>query len=80
MLTIIQMMDSRWLRRGLEPIKTTATSAIMTNLILEKGKYKLYCFYHPERHFAIYENDIAVFLTKYEKEAIRVFSQLTKGK
>jgi len=52
----------------------------MTNLILEKGKYKLYCFYHPERHFAIYENDIAVFLTKYEKEAIRVFSQLTKGK
>lgn len=51
----------------------------MTNTLLEKGTYKLCWFFQPERHFVIYDNNIAVIMTKYEKEAINSFVNLTKG-
>jgi hypothetical protein len=44
--------------------------------LAEFAGYKLTWFGHPERHFIIYKNEIAIVMTKYEKEAIATFSKL----
>lgn len=44
--------------------------------IAEHGGYRLVWFGHPERHFVIYKNEVAIVMTKYEKEALATFSKL----
>jgi hypothetical protein len=46
--------------------------------IAEFDNYRLAWFGHPERHFIIYKNEVAIVMTKYEKEAIATFSELRK--
>lgn len=45
-------------------------------VMLEEGPYQLRWYGHPERHFIIYKNGVAILLTKFEKEAIKSFSAL----
>lgn len=44
--------------------------------LAEFGPYRLTWFGHPERHFIIYKNEIAIVMTKYEKDALTNFLKL----
>jgi hypothetical protein len=51
---------------------------MMTEILSHKS-FKLCCTYHPERHFIIYYKDEAIAIIKHEKEAIKVFNDITCG-
>lgn len=45
--------------------------------LLSHKSFKLYCTYHPERHFILYHKDEAIAIIKHEKEAIKLFNDIT---
>lgn len=47
-------------------------------MMTEKGSYSIHRFFYPERHFIIYKGDTAVGMTKYEKNAFKIFNELVE--
>ena len=46
--------------------------------MIEKGPYTLCWSATPERHFIIFKNGVALVMTTYEKEAVKIFTKLTE--
>lgn len=47
-------------------------------MMTEKGSYSIHRFFYPERHFIVYKGDTAVGMTKYEKNAFKIFNELVE--
>ena len=47
-------------------------------MMTEKGSYSIHRFFYPERHFIIYKGDTAVGMSKYEKNAFKIFNELVE--
>lgn len=47
--------------------------------MIEKGPYILCWSATPERHFIIFKNGVAIIMTTYEKEAVKLFAKLTEN-
>lgn len=45
-------------------------------ILTKKGNYSIHRFFYPERHFIIYKGDTAVAMTKFEKNAFKIFNEL----
>ena len=58
---------------------TTVTKILASFMkMIEKGTYSIHRFFYTERHFIIYKGDTAVAMTKFEKNAFKIFNELVE--
>ena len=47
-------------------------------MMTEKGTYSIHRFFYPERHFIVYKGGTAIAMTKFEKNAFKIFNELVE--